>query len=67
MSGSCEWLCIGSVGGSKLNRERRLLSDEQLVDKFQSMGSRSSSSAKVCPVEEWLLRYWGREELFEDR
>ena len=63
MSGSCEWLCIGSAGESKLNRERRLLSDEQLVEKVQSMASRSSSSAQECPVEEWLLEYWGQDEI----
>ena len=53
MSGSCEWWYFGSAGGPKLNREGRLLSDEQLVEKVQSMASRSSLSAKECPVEEW--------------
>ena len=61
MPGSCEWLCVGSAGGSKLNRERRLLSDEKLVENFQSMGRRSSSSAEECRAEEWLLEDWGKE------
>lgn len=63
ISGSCEWPCFGSAGESKLNRERRVLSDGQLVEKVQSMASRSSSSAKKkCPVEERLLEYWGKDE-----
>ena len=53
MSGSCEWLYFGSAGGSKLNRERRLLTDEQLAEKVQSMASRSSLLAEERPVEEW--------------